>query len=160
MYILYSDEYFILKLSPFFLARCSREIAAFDLWGMDSLPPLFSRIFHTIRSLALIRSFYPSVSVSLARTFLKSGIKTFLTFHTCFMGISRLGRKICKLNGINEKKEPPFFNFISVRSMKKTHCIILIIKNFLSKIIGNNILYETKEKYWNFYIILKIIQFL
>jgi len=63
------------------------------------------------------------------------------------MGISRLGRKICKLNGINEKKEQPFFNSISVRSMKETHCIISIIRNFLSKIIRNNILYETKEKY-------------
>jgi len=31
--------------------------------------------------------------------------------------------------------------------MKETHCIILIIRHFLSKIIRNNILYETKEKY-------------
>jgi len=32
------------------------------------------------------------------------------------MGISRLGRKICKLNGINEKAEVPFFSFLSAHA--------------------------------------------
>lgn len=105
-----------------------REKSQLSTSGVRILCHLCSLEFFT-RSLffSLSHTFYPSVSASLARLILSSeaGLRLFFTFHTCFMGISRLGRKICKLNGINEKAELLFFNSLSaspIRSTEEMYC--------------------------------------
>lgn len=92
-----------------------REKSQLSTSGIRILCHLCSLEFFT-RSLflSLSHTFYPSVPVFLARLILfsEAGLRLFFTSHTCFMGISRLGRKICKLNGINEKAELLFFNSV------------------------------------------------
>jgi len=84
-----------------------------------------------------------SLSLSLSRFLLpfrshrayplfRSKTETFLAFHTCFMGISRLGRKICKLNGINEKAEVPSFSFLSAHAGRRNALHYLNYPDLLS----------------------------
>jgi len=48
------------------------------------------------------------------------------------MGISRLGRKICKLNGINEKAEVPFFSFLPAHAGRRNALHYLNYPDLLS----------------------------
>jgi len=117
----------------FFSAHPSREIATLDLWSRRIPRHLCSPEFFTrsVLSLSLSRFLLPFRSHR-AYPLFRSKTETFLAFHTCFMGISRLGRKICKLNGINEKAEVPSFSFLSAHAGRRNALHYLNYPDLLS----------------------------
>lgn len=111
--------------------------------GVWILRHLYSHEFFTRSALLLL---YILSTLPFPSSSLKSGIKTFLTSHTCFMGISRLGREICKLNGINEKAEQSFFSSRNPLDDEGMY-YLSYWKHYIISIIGYSLmmLYEKKE---------------
>lgn len=130
--------------SPFARNRNSRPLE-YEFFATFVLSN-FSHASLSILLSPFLLSFRSRLSYLSRSSLFRSKTETFLTFHTCFMGISRLRRKICKLNGINEKAEVPFFMFLSALRVRWSHdgrrCAVhylnyLNLLNILCKIIEN-----------------------